>query len=244
MDEGKIAGVDRHDLYGPELLMAVAHQLKQPFLHVAHGLEIARGSDDASAVFDTIETAVARGIRLLESYILSMQTGPGQTEFLLEPVSVSSVLYDVAHNLSRLAKEYECELELEIGGRFGPVMSNKEALSAGLLSVGEVFLASSGQLPSKQRQVVLATNKTRGHIKVGVFGAAEGLGADMRRTKLLQGRARAPLSTFGDSSAAGVMVADMLFAAMNTPLRASRYNKQEGLAVSLLPSRQLSLVTA
>ena len=77
------------------LLQALAEQLKSPLLQIAYHAEAAQ--PDA---FTEIRTASDRALRLLDSYLLSIN----QQQLELEPVSVSSVLYDVAHALYPLAR--------------------------------------------------------------------------------------------------------------------------------------------
>lgn len=229
-----------------QLLMALAEQMKVPFLHIARRAELCNLAIDADpeAELQYIERSANAALQLIDGYLLGMRLMKGQLSLELEPVSVSSVLHDAAHTLSSYAKDYEVSLRLDIRGKYGPVMAERSALMTALTSLGQVFIEAQSQRESELLQLTLGAHRTSdGGIAAGVFGDLDGMSADMyRRARQLYGRSRQPMSGVTSSTGAGIFVADTIFNAFSTRLRVARHNNLSGLAATLLPSRQLSLV--
>lgn len=137
------------------------------------------------------------------------------------------------------------QLEVEIGGRFGPVMSHPNGLRAALLSLGFALVEAqaSQELQGKPRRVVLATHRTPLGIVTGIYGQYEALSSARWRAALgLVGKARQPLTNLTPGSGAGLFVADTIMRSMHTRLRVGRYHRQSGLAATLQLSQQLRFV--
>lgn len=213
------------------LLAAVAEQLKMPLMQIARNVELA---DQAS--LGEASLAAERGLKLIDSYLLATQ----QQSLELEPVSVSSVLYDVMDDLSQLASRHHCELQLSVSGKYGPVMANAPALEAALVSLGQAFISTPTE--ANKSSLTFAVYKHNRGLVTGIFGD-QSFGADVfRRALQLYGRARQPLPAVSASSGAGVYVADSLFQSMSTKLRVAHHQKLSGLAATFLPSKQLQLI--
>lgn len=225
------------------LLQALANQIKSPLMYIARAAELAKEDNDLSHL-DGIGFTADTALRLIDSYLLSTQLVQGQRDLELEPVTVSSVLYDAAQHLETLAHEYHCDLELSLSGKYGPVMAHRQGLEAALVSLGYVFIEASAQQESKSKPVLkLAAHKSRNGIVTGVFANIDGLSSSVyARAGALFGRARQPLGEVTAGSGAGVFVADSIFNAMSSNLRLTHHDKMVGLAATLLPSNQLSLV--
>jgi hypothetical protein len=222
------------------LLKALAEQLKLPLLQIAREAELATASKDVSALRSIGYTA-DMALRLVDSYLLSVQL-QSLPVLELEPVSVSAMLQDTAHRLNQLAKQYNCDLEVHLGGKYEPVMAHRSSLEAAYATLGYAFVESTPDSGQKHK-VVLGAHRSQNGLVTGIFGNQEGLNADMyRRGKALFGTAHQPVPGMSASSGAGIFVADALLKQMETPLRVSRHQKLSGLAATLLPSHQLSLV--
>jgi len=235
------------------LLVTLAEQLKVPWLQVAHATELTRQNLlEAAAVedetrtdlttvqqlFGTIDVVSQAALQLIDGYLLSTQLNFGAAGLELEPVSVSSTMYDVAQRLDGYAKVYDCELELAVQGRFGPIMANRRALDAALSNLGYSFIEAA-----QNTTVRLVLRRNKHGISTGIFSTVDGLSNDLlKRARKLYGYARQPLSGFTASSGAGVFVADSLMNSMDGRLRTSRQGALTGLAATFVPSRQLSLV--
>lgn len=236
-----------------ELLASVAEQLKVPLAIIArqaelsalHGTQngVAHGFDAA-----TISTQADAALMLVDSYLLGLELLRTQTQLELEPVSVSSLLVDTAHDLHGFARQYGVQVELETAGRYGPVMSNARGLKAALLSLGFALVeAQSAQAiegtARKPARVLLAAHRTPHGIVAGMYGTNQAVSASAwRRAQALCGKARQPFAELGASSAAGLFVADAILRSMESRLRVGRYLHAGGLAATLQPSQQLQLV--
>jgi hypothetical protein len=223
------------------LLVALAEQLKLPLLQITQSVELA--SLGGTINLKRIETVADMALSLLDSYVLSVQLAEGQLSLNLEPVSLAAVLHDSAARLERLARQYHCALEIDLGGRYSPVMADRKGLEAAVTALGQSFIEAQAQHGADQPRLVLATRRGRRGIVAGVYGnRAELTAAMFHRAKLTSGRARQPLPSFGHGPGAGVFVADALLSAMSGDLRVARLRDLTGLAVALTPSAQLRLV--
>ena len=224
-----------------DLLLSVAEQLKLPLLQIARQAEQGRltGAPDVRSIQATAENA----LQLLDNYVLGVRLNLERQFLEIEPVSVSSVLYDAGQQLDAMARSYGVELELNIAGRFGPVMAHREGLQAALVSLGSALIEALPALETKQLKLHLATHSCRYGIVAGLYTDAEHITSDvLRQGRTLQGRARQPLSGLSHSSGAGVFVADSLFEAMNLKLKVSRHRHLFGLGTVLQLNHQLKLV--
>ena len=213
------------------LLRALAEQLKSPLLNISYQAEL----NQPQALAD-IGTQSARALHLIDTYLLSIH----QQELQLEPVSVSSVLYDVAQALYPLARQHNCQVEISVAGKYGPVMANQKNLETALVTIGQSLIEAD---TNNHPKLVLSTYKNQKGIAAGVFGNHPLLTPDMFRRALdLFGTARQPLPSASALNAAGLYMADALLVSMDSRLQVARHHKLNGLAASLVPSAQLQLV--
>lgn len=227
------------------LLISVAEQLKIPLTAIARQAELGQltGQTDLADVV-VIRTHADTALTLVDSYMLGLELHYAQTQLELEPISLASVTTDVAHDLERFAAQYNVQLEVEVGGKYGPVMSNGRGLKAALLSLGFALVEAQAQQDARgPKRVVLATHRTPQGVITGVYGQYAALDASRWRTALaLYGQARQPLAVLSGGSGAGLFVADAILASMESRLRVGRYRHQSGLAATFRPSQQLSIV--
>jgi hypothetical protein len=223
-----------------QLLLSVAEELKWPLLQIARRAELGQTSAD----FASIQTAADSALQLLDNYALSVRLQLAPQTFELEPVSVSSVLYDAGQRLNGLARFYGVDLELSIAGRYEPVMAHRAGLEAALVSLGTSLIEALPARGSSQLKLQLATHRCR-------YGIVAGLYSDdpkLTTQNLAIGRglqvanSRQPLPTLTHTAGAGIFVADTLFSAMRLRLTASRHNRLYGLGAVLPPTNQLQLV--
>jgi len=225
-----------------QLLLSIAEQLKLPLLQIARQAELA--SLDASANLREIQTTADTALRLIDSYVLGMRLAhESQQEMYLEPVSVASVLYDTGEQLQALAKFYGVKLELNIAGKFGPVLAHRAGLQAALTSLGASLIEALPALESPQLRLQLATHRCRYGIVAGLYTDTETLTIEaLREGRKLQGVSRQPLVNLTHTSGAGVFVADSILRAMHLRLKVSRHHRLYGLGAVLQPNHQMSLV--
>ena len=221
------------------LLRALAEQLKIPLIQIARQAELANDKPDVTTL-GSISYTADMALRLIDSYLLSVQL-QALPSLELEPVSVSAVLQDTAHSLNKLAKQYDCNLEVHLKGKYQPVMAHYQTLEAAYASLGYAFIESASAAAGQT--IVLGAHTSPNGLVAGVYANRPGITADaLRRGLALYGTARQGMPTLSSSSSAGVFVAHSLLSTIEAPLHSSRHNKLSGLAATLLPSRQLALV--
>lgn len=227
-----------------QLLLSVAEELKLPLLQIARRAEQGRLSGEkAGADLTTIQSTADNALRLLDSYALGVRLSLEPELLDLEPVSVSSVLYDTGQQLDALAKNYGVGLELSISGRFGPVMAHRQGLQSALVSLGAALIEALPALEHPQLKLQLATHRSRYGIVAGLYTDTKQLSASaLKRGRSLQSSSRQPLLGVSHTSGAGIFVADALLQAMQLDLKASRHQGLYGLGTVLQPNHQLQLV--
>lgn len=224
-----------------QLLRSVADQLKLPLTTIARQAELGQLTGDPAQVdLAVVRTHATVALTLVDCYLLGLQLAQEQAQLMLEPVSVSSILVEVAHELDMFARQYGTTLEVQIAGRYEPVMAHKAGLKSALLTVGYALVEGYS---SQNGQLTLAVHRTPHGIVTGLYGDYERLSAAYWRKALeLQGRAPQPISALCSGNGAGLFVAEAILRAMSTRLRVGRHRRQQGLAITLCPSQQLSFV--
>ena len=221
------------------LLRALAEQLKLPLMQIAREAELADTTGAQS--YKSISYTADMALRLIDSYLLSVEL-QALPSLQLEPVSVSAMLQDTAHSLGQLAKQYNCDLQIHLKGKYQPVMAHQKSLEAALTSLGYAFIESAATT-KERRTVVLGAHQSSHGLVVGVFGDHTDISADaLKRGIALFGTAKQAMPSFSASAGAGVFVANALLTNLEAPLHTSKHNNLSGLAATLLPSHQLSIV--
>lgn len=229
-------GNDEHE----RLLRALAEQLKLPLLQIARGAELAQGTNDTSS-YTSITYTADMALRLIDSYLLSVEL-QAQPSLELEPVSVSAALQDTAHALSQLARQYDTELQINLKGKYQPVMAHRNSLESALMSLGYGFIESTAD-GERKHTVVLGAHQSNKGLVVGAYGNQPAISSEaLKRGIALFGSAKQALPQLSGSAGAGVFIANSLLRSINAPLHVSKHNSLSGLAATLSPSRQLSLV--
>jgi len=226
-------------------LQAVAEQLKVPLTIIARQAELNQAlgqteADDLRAMHLQATTALT----LIDCYLLGLALAQGQTQLELEPVSLSSMLTSTAHDLYYLARQHGVELEVQVAGRYAPVMANRRGLKAALLSLGYDLISSNNTSgDNRYRHLTLAAHRTPHGLVAGMYGEYQDIEAHEWRTALkLCGQAGQPFTSLCAGSGAGLFVADIILRSMTTQLRVGRRQKEAGLAATFLPSQQLVFI--
>ncbi len=234
-------GLRESPMLSQQLLLNVAEELKLPLLQIARRAE--QGQLSGTADLATIQSTADSALRLLDSYALGVRLSMEPLLLDVEPVSVSSVLYDAGQELDSLAKSYGVDLELSISGRYGSVMAHRQGLQAALVSLGSALIEALPALEGPQLKLKLATHRSRYGIVAGLYTDTKQLTAQaLQRGRILQPSSRQPLLNVTHTSGAGIFVADALLSAMQLDLKASRHQGLYGLGTLLQPNHQLQLV--
>lgn len=226
------------------LLLALAEHMKLPLMQIARSAELARLTNRPLPQLKSIELTADSAMKLLDSYLFSSRIATQQLSMLMEPVSISAVLHEVAHELSEFAKKYHCDLQLHMAGKYEPIMAHRIGLQAALTSLGHVLIEAQGSIKADHRPLVkLAAHRGKKGIVAGMFVDTEGLSTDMyRRARHLYGRSRQPLTQLTATDGAGVFVAESILSSMSAKLRVAHHQKLSGLAATFIPSSQLTLI--
>ena len=237
---GHITGLSSQE----QLFLGLAEQLARPLLTLTQLAELASGDDPATAAarWQLVQAIADSSLQLVESYALSLRVHGNVLALNLEPVTVSSLLYDTAHALQPFAKQYGVDLELESGPRLQPILADRAVLQSAMTSLGQVFVLAQAE-SEEPAAVRLAAHRSRYGVVAGLYGQMPHISVDsLRRAHALQGAARQPLSRLVSGPAAGVFVADSLLRTLAARLHVARYRSLTGLAATLQPSQQLQLV--
>lgn len=223
------------------LFQAMAEELKLPLLQIARQAELAQASNEPDLVRQ-IEQSANQALWLVDSYTLSQQLS-GHQQLLLEPVAVSAALDDAAHSLQSLAAQYNCELQLQLSGRYAPVMAHRQALHTAIVGLGSSLINATPPTAKRSTVVLAAHRSPNGGVVAGVYSAAAGLSQDvLQNGRALYGRSRQPLPQLTNQAGAGIFIAEALLNSMSAQLRVGRHRKLTGLAATLPLSNQLALV--
>ena len=230
------------------LLAALSEDLALPLVQIKTSLELLQ---DASFAKKTIKDQAANmglstqaGLQLIDAYRLALQAQDEQSLPLM-PVSVAGILQDIAHDLTPYAKQYDTDLRVDVVGRLTPVLAHKPSLIAALQVLSSSMIrAQAAQSKQKRYSLLLGAHRAQDNgIAAGVFSNVEGLSdRTLRTARSLAGRARQPLPAMPVGSASGILVADMLCAAMWQPLRSAAHRNLHGLAMVVPVSKQLQFV--
>lgn len=229
------------------LFLTLAEELKLPLMYIARtaeleGMQLAGAA--VSPVWRDVRDTADMSLQLLDSYLLSLRLSlQPEAKLALEPVSVSAVLYDTAHQLQAVAAQYGVELTLRVQGRYEPVLAHRQALQNAMVSLGYTLIEALPAAGVDSLRLELAAHRTKYGIVAGVYGQLDDLTPRMfRRALELQGHARQPLVSALPGSGSGVFIANAIVSAMASRLRVGRFGKLPGFAVTLSASEQLQLV--
>ncbi|HSX07238.1 MAG TPA: hypothetical protein VLG92_05975 [Candidatus Saccharimonadia bacterium] len=227
-----------------QLFLGLAEQLVRPLLQISQLAEL--GATDNPEVarvhWNTVQLISQTSLQLVESYALSLRLHSKVTPLQIEPITITSLLYDTAQILQPFAQEYGVRLELDSGPRTQPILADRTVLQAAMTSLGQVFVL--GQAESDEPSAVhLSAHHSRYGVVAGLYSNTLQLAKeDLRRARSLKGRAREPLQRLTSGPAAAVFVADSLLNTLATRLHVARYRGLTGMAATLQPSEQLQLI--
>lgn len=225
-----------------QLLRSIAYELRVPLTSIARRTELGvlQGgltSEDAQI----ISMQATSGLTLVDSYLLGLELLHGQTQLELEPVSLSALLLDLTEQLKSVTKHYKAFIELQIDGRFGPVMAHAQGLRLAFIALAHTLLENLNQ-DSRGRTLTIGVYKTDKGIHAGIYGNQDAVLATAWRSAMkLQSTAEQPLRNVSGSGV-GLFVTETILEGMATHLRPSKRYHQQGFATVFQPSQQLIFV--
>jgi hypothetical protein len=228
--------------------MTLSEDIALPLLQVKTSLDLLESQDFIKQAskkhFEESSLSVGAGLQLIDAYKLLLNT-ENQAGLAAEPVSVAATLETIAHKLTPYAKQYDTTIEVSVQQRLNPVLAHQASLNAAIEILGSsIIRAQSAQGEQGKYLLVLGAHRSVDNlVAAGVFSSVQGLSdRTLRAARSLVGRARQPLPAVPAGAAAGVLVADMLCAALWQPLRAAAHHNLPGLVTALPASKQLQFV--
>lgn len=219
-----------------QLFTALAEQLKVPLLQIARLSELS-----TDAALPRISVVSEHALRLVDAY--AQTHAQDQTTLLLEPLTTSAVLYDVAMQLQPFARQWDYTIEVDQQGKGVPIMAHRESLRTMLALLGASLIEASAEEEGGPHHLVLGTHRSARGIVVGAFSSHVALSQRaLQLTRELHGRATQAVPSLGLAGGAGLAIADKLSEQMQAPLRAYRHRSLTGIGSLLVPSHQLQLV--
>lgn len=230
------------------LLLALSDDLALPLLQIKSTLELV-GTSNLSFKKNSqhrlsMGLSAENGLQLIEAYRLALRI-QDEAELPLEPVAVGAVLQEVANQLSPYAKQYATDIEVNVASRLTPILANRQSLIAAMQCLGASLIRAQavGNRKKSHRLMLGAHRAADNVITTGVFSSVQGLSdRALRNARALTGKARQPLASLPAGAASGVLIADILCAAMWQPLRAATHHNMYGLATAVPVSKQLQFV--
>lgn len=227
-----------------DLLAALAADLRLPLLQIKTKVELLGESNGIPPEHRAeLSLSAESGLRLIEAYLYTSHM-PGARQLRLEPLSPWHLLEDSAHELSKMAKAYETNVFVDIKACRTPVMADKYAAQLAFVCLGEsiIKIQAAGQSEGR-RGLLLGGHRAAGGASLGVYGMLEGFSAAiLNRARAHAGKTQQPFSSFTPGSAAGLIIADQLYAGFDSPLKTSSHNRLKGLAAFFPLSQQLALI--
>ena len=228
--------------------MTLSEDIALPLLQVKGSLEVLESQNFIKAAARAhaagSSLSIDTGLQLIEAYKLLL--GAEQNAKLpAEPLAVGAVLEEIAHRLTPYAKQYNTSIEVSVQHKLTPVLAHQPSLSSALeVLSSSIIRAQAAQTEQTKYHLVLGAHRSPDNvIAAGVFSSVHGLSdRTLRAARSLVGKARQPLPAVPAGAAAGVLVADMLCAAMWQPLRAAAHHSLPGLVTILPVSKQLQII--
>jgi hypothetical protein len=227
-----------------QLFLSLAEQMKLPLLQILKQAELGAMLGTGQEQLGQVRVNADVALKLIDGYLLSMRLAAEEAYSIeQESVSISSLLYDTAHQLHPIAELYGVKLELSLGGKYGPVTAHRHGLQSALVTLGYALIEALPATNAPQLKLELAAHRCRYGIVAGLYADVDLLTAEaLRQGRRLVGDTRQPLPALSHTGGAGVFVADAILNAIGARLKVSHHHKRSGLGAVLQPNPQLELV--
>jgi signal transduction histidine kinase len=218
--------------------VALAHELKAPLGLIRH-LALARdyySETERDTAFRRIELAAERSLRLIETLARSHR----RFELDSEPINLSCLCEEVAHELLPLARETSRTIELKLPRQPLLAVGNREILGSVLFGLCDnaFAYAEAGQ------PILIHTSQRKNDARVAVSDQGPGINKkQLGEIAARLGKAPQTISNRPGSSGLGLYIAGQFATAMQGRfgVKQSRVGAQS-FYIDLPRSRQLSLM--
>lgn len=227
-------------------LVAAAHELKTPLAIIAH---LASALEDESLVspqarqesLQRIQLSAERTMRLIQSLTTTYRLGERQLNLALnlQPVNLTQICEEVAHEILPFASVHSQSLELHLGQRSQLVVGDKELLHSVLFNL----LDNAFRHSPSESSVRLHLRRRNELVRACVHDSGPGIQpSDMAQLHRRLGRQTQPIVTRSSGSGLGLYIAQQLAEAMGGRVGVGRVKSGADFHVDLLHSRQLSFL--
>ncbi len=231
----------QHDkLDASALFYTLAEDLKTPLVRMAYKAELVGHDKNISDIRLNIRTT----LELLDAYLLGAKNA-SQTNLVLEPVSPSAIASDAAYGLKDFAKDFSCNLIVDVPHNSSFALTHRAIVLAALSAIGKVFIEAQSAIASTKKSVTIASYKTQNGYSLGIFCAEESLVINkkqLERARSQVGIASRPFVGLTNGASSQLFVAEQLLQGLQTSIRTARRGKLSGLVIDLIPTAQLTLV--
>jgi signal transduction histidine kinase len=227
-------------------LVAAAHELKTPLAIIAH---LASALEDESLVtpaqrqasLQRIQLSAERTMRLIQGLTTSYRLSEQQLSLALnlQPVNITQVCEEVAHEIMPFAKLQGQELRLQLGQRSQLVVGDRELLHSVLFNL----LDNAIRHTPPDAPVSMHIRRRTEVVRVCVHDSGPGIqSSDMTQLKQRLGKQTQPIVTRSSGSGLGLYIASQLAGAMGGRVGVGTVKAGADFHVDLLHSRQLSFI--
>lgn len=223
-------------------LVAAAHELTTPLTVISHiASALGDGSlgsaADQKVWLDYMQLSADRTLRLVRSLTTTYGLN-GQLELNLQPVNITQVCEEVAHEMLPFAAVQKQTLEVQLGQRSQLVVGDRELLHTILFNILDNALRST----PPETTVRLGQRRQLENVRIDVQDNGPELRpSDIAKLQQRLGGHVRPLGSRGNGGL-GIYVAQQLAEAMGGRIGVGRVVGGARLHLDLLHSRQLRLV--
>jgi hypothetical protein len=227
-----------------KLLLALAEELKLPFIRIAYKAELAELNGDLKS-FSQIKDLSRDALNRIEQLLFGLRLSATQESLQLEPTTAGAVLVNAANELRALASQHSCRVEVTIKGKQSPIMTNQKGLVAVMTTLGSLFIESLSN--TKGATITLLATKSNDFVTVGVFDKTNSLPTTLTKktlesAKKLYGTSPQAAVSLSGGSGTALIATSSILEAMDTSLIVLKQNNLKGLGAKLPLSRQLSMI--
>lgn len=211
------------------LVFMLGEELKKPLTAIK---AIAESSDSPEA----IQLEARRALRTIDNMLYFQALNQAQLQLDQTTVHVGATISDVANRLSPLSLERGCETEIMIQPGINTVYTDPLALRHGVESLWQAVLTMTGS-PSPLTWCVYRTTKG---VKIAIMNNSIDLSkVSLVKPRYMAGQSKQPFAGIS-GPATDLITAQGIFSILGSPLSKVRKSGLQGLAVTLVPSRQLA----
>ncbi len=219
-------------------LVALAHELKAPLGLIRH-LALTRDyydDEQRQAAFRRIELAAERSLRLVETLTMSYRS----LELESEPINLSCLCQEVAHELAPLARETHQAIELQLPRQPLLAVGNRHLLSSVVFGLCDNAFFYGGP----DQPVRLQAARQQNNARITVSDQGPGLSkTQLGDIAARLGKAPQAVSNRPGSSGLGLYIASQFARAMEGDFGVGQSKKGgQSFYIELPRSTQLSLV--